>query len=109
MTSERLPTQVLVSALLRRVNDAGGFGTVLAKGDAQAGAVLVVALDRAGGARLLERGIGPDGRPGLIDSTPADDLDGYWRRRRRRDPDLWVVELDIPDSERFAAETIGFD
>lgn len=104
---ERLPTQVLVSALLRRVNDAGGFGTVLAKGDPQAGAVLLVAQERGGAARLLERGIGPDGRPGLIDSTPTDDLDGYWRRRRQRDPDLWVIELDIADSERFAAETIG--
>ena len=104
--SDRLPTHLLVSAVLRRVNDAGGFGAVLAKGDPQAGAILVVALDR-GMARLLERGIGPDGEPGLIDSTPADDLDGYWRRRRQRDPDLWVIELDIPESERFAAETIG--
>ena len=105
--SDRLPTQVLVSAMLRRVADAGGFGAVLARGDAQAGGVLVVALERGAPPRLLERGIGPDGRPGLIDSTPADDLDGYWRRRRQRDPDLWVVELDIADSQRFAAETIG--
>jgi hypothetical protein len=106
--SERLPTQVLVSAMLRRVNDAGGFGTVLAKGDPQAGGILVVTRG-AGEPRLLERGIGSEGRAGLIDSTPADDLDGYWRRRRDRDPDLWVIELDIADSERFAAETIGFD
>ena len=105
--SERLPTQVLVSALLRRVNDAGGFAAVLAKGDPQAGAVLVVTLERGGGARLFERGIGPDGRPGLIDTTPPDDLESYWRRRRQRDPDLWVIELDIADSQRFAAETIG--
>ena len=104
----RLPTGVVVSALLRRVNDAGGFGTVLARGDAQAGAVLVVAVE-AGESRLLERGVGPDGRPGLIDSTPADDLTGYWRRRRQRDPDLWVIELDIPDSPRFAAETLAGD
>ena len=104
--TERLPAHLLVSALLRRANDSGGFGAVLAKGDPQAGAVLVVAID-GGRARLLERGIGPDGRVGLIDSTPADDPDGYWRRRRQRDPDLWVIELDSPDSERFAAETIG--
>ena len=107
--TNRLPTQVLVSAMLRRVNDDGGFGTVLAKGDPQAGAILVVAREPAGGVRLLERGIRPNGRAGLIDSTPADDLEGYWRRRRGRDPDLWVIELDIADSERFAAETIGFD
>lgn len=107
--SDRLATKLLVSAMLRRVGDAGGFGTVLAKGDEQAGGVLVVAIERGGEARLLERGIGPGGRPGLIDSTPADDLDGYWRRRRQRDPDLWVIELDIADAERFAAETIGGD
>jgi hypothetical protein len=108
MTSERLATGVLVSAMLRRVNDAGGFGTVLAKGDPQAGAVLIVAIDRAE-TRLLERGIRPNGRPGLIDSTPADDLTAYWQRRRARDPDLWVIELDIPDSQRFAAESMALD
>ncbi len=106
--TERLPTQVLVSAMLRRVNDAGGFAAVLAKGDPQAGAVLVIALERDGSARLLERGIGPDGRRRLLDSTP-DDPTAYWMRRRQRDPDLWVVELDIADSQRFAAETIGVD
>ncbi|WP_333929024.1 DUF1491 family protein [Sphingomonas sp. LR55] len=42
----------------------------------------------------------------MIDSTPPEDLDGYWRRRRARDPDLWVVEVDIAAAERFAAETI---
>ena len=104
----RLPTGVLVSALLRQVNDAGGFGAVLAKGDPQAGAVLVIAVE-AGESHLLERGIGPDGRPGLIDSTPADDLTGYWHRRRQRDPDLWVIELDIADSPRLASEVLADD
>ena len=30
----------------------------------------------------------------------------YAERRRRSDLDLWLVELDIADAERFAAETI---
>ena len=30
----------------------------------------------------------------------------YRRRRRSRDPDLWVIELDIAGAERFAAETL---
>ncbi len=107
--SGRLPSNVLVSALLRRVNDAGGFGAVLAKGDAQGGAILVVAIDRGALPRLLERGIGADGRTALIDSTPAEDLDGYWRRRRLSDPDLWVIEVDVAAAERFAAETILAD
>lgn len=107
--SGRLPSNVLVSALLRRVNDAGGFGAVLAKGDAQGGAILVVAIDRGALPRLLERGIGADGRTALIDSTPSEDLDGYWRRRRSSDPDLWVIEVDVAAAERFAAETILAD
>ncbi len=104
--SGRLPSGVLVSALLRRVNDAGGFGVVMAKGDAQGGAILVIAVDKGAPPRLLERGLGPDGRTVMIDSTPAEDPDGYWRRRRARDPDLWVIEVDIAAAERFAAETI---
>ena len=107
--SDRLPSGVLVSALLRRVNDAGGFGAVLAKGDAQGGAILVVAIDRGALPRLLERGIGADGRTALIDSTPPEDLDGSWRRRRSSDPDLWVIEVDVAAAERFAAETILAD
>jgi len=104
--SGRLPSAILVSALLRRVNDAGGFGAVMAKGDPQGGAILVIAVDKGALPRLLERGIGPDGRTALIDSTPLEDLDGYWRRRRASDPDLWVIEVDIAGAERFAAETI---
>jgi len=108
--SARLPSGMTVSAMVRRVNDAGGLGVVRAKGDPLAGAILVIAVDRNGGARLLERGVGTDGESALIDSTPRDSnpasVDDYWRRRRSHDPDLWVIELDIPSAERFAAETM---
>jgi len=107
--SDRLPSGVLVSALLRRAHDAGGSAMVLAKGDAQAGAILIVTADRGNNQRLLERGIGPDGRVTLIDSTPAQDLDGYCQRRRARDPDLWLIELDVAAAQQLAAETILFD
>ena len=36
-------------------------------------------------------------------------MDDYWRGRRAKDPDLWVVELTVADGERFVAETIGVD
>lgn len=105
--SGRLPSGVLVSAMLRRANDAGGFGVVLARGDEQGGAILTVVVEPGGAERLVERGLGPDGKVALIDSTPADDLAGYWRRRRSRDPDLWVIELNVPGAERLVAETIA--
>lgn len=106
--SARLPSGIMVSALLRRANDSGGMGMVRARGDEQAGAVLVIATGHDATPRLMERGIGPDGRVAMIESTPRDgeSVDEYWRRRRSRDPDLWVVELDSPSAERFVAETM---
>ena len=109
----RLATAVLVSALIRRAEQAGGSAMVLAKGDATAGGILLITIERGANPRFFERGLGPDGAAALIPSGPAtlaDDAEAtaYWRRRRGQDSDLWVIELDIPDGERFAAETIGF-
>jgi len=108
----RLAAGVLVSALVRRVNAAGGSAMVLAKGDAEAGAILVLALERGANPAFFERGIGPDGEPALVRSGPAELSDesavwDYWQRRRSRDSDLWVIELDIAEAERFAAETLA--
>lgn len=84
----RLPAHLLVGAMLRRVNDTGGMGAVRARGDPDTGAVLALVDGRA-----WERGF--DGA--LAEARAADSaepLDDYWRRRRARDPDLWVIELD---------------
>lgn len=109
--SARLASGLVVNALVRRVNAEGGSAMVLAKGHAEAGAILILALERGANPRFFERGIGPDGLSALLPSGPSafDDPDvvaDYWQRRRSRDPDLWVVELDIASAERFAAETI---
>lgn len=101
----RLRSDLLVSAMLRRANDAGGFGVVRARGEGGGGAILVIATD-AGATVLLERGVGPTG-PQLIESPAGDSVEEYWRRRRARDPDLWVIELDIPRAKRLVAETLG--
>ena len=110
--SERLTSAVLVSALVRRVNQVGGSAMVLAKGDATAGGILILALEKGGNPRFFERGIGGSGNSALVASGPATLADereasDYWQRRRSRDTDLWVVELDIAGAERFAAETMG--
>lgn len=106
-----LPTGLLVSALLKRVNDAGGMGMVRARGDPDTGAILLI-LDEGGAApRLVERALDPSGKAALVATGPSDAADAtaresYWRRRRAQDPDLWVIELDIASAQRFAAETI---
>lgn len=106
-----LPTGILVSALLKRVNDAGGMGMVRARGDAESGAILLILNEEPGVSRVMERTLDPTGKSVLVAAGPSDPQDiaareTYWRKRRVRDPDLWVIELDIASAERFAAETI---
>ena len=104
----RLASSLLVTALLRRAEAEGGFGTVIAKGDATAGAIAVILTERGANPRLLERMLQPDGRYGWHESSrgtgDGEDLGPILDRRRRFDPDLWIVELDIVSPERFAAE-----
>ena len=108
--SGALPSGLLVSALVRRVNDAGGMGMVRAKGDPDSGTILLILSETGDAARLFERVHLPGERPRLQGVGPDEadlaQVEAYWRRRRARDPDLWVVELSIAAAERFAAETI---
>jgi hypothetical protein len=108
VSGARLTSQVLVSALLRRAQAEGGFGAVLAKGDATAGAILVILAERGIRAALLERLLQPDGNYAWRDSGQAAEDDTAFAsqldRRRKYDPDLWLLELDVPSAERFAAE-----
>ncbi|SDA33124.1 DUF1491 family protein [Sphingomonas sp. NFR15] len=110
--NDRLPIDLLVSALLRRANDAGGMAMVLAKGDSQAGSILLILNDKGRFSGMLEQGRDLDGRIALVSAGPPDtalpdEVTSYWQRRRARDPDLWVIDLDIPSAQRFAAETIA--
>lgn len=106
----RLASGLLVNALVRRMNAQGGSAMVLARGEAEAGAILIITLNRGQDPQCFERGIGPDGQTALVRSGPESPDESavfdYWQRRRSRDPDLWVVELDGVDAQRFAAETL---
>jgi hypothetical protein len=105
----RLTSAVLVSALLRRTAAAGGFAAVLTKGDATAGAILLVAAEKGRISGAWELILGQSGRYAWTRVGPQDvdidvEFDQYLVRRRARDPDLWVIELDIPDAAQFAAQ-----
>jgi hypothetical protein len=110
----RIASSVLVGGLIRKAEGEGGFGAVLAKGDATAGSILVILLERGGNPRLMERLLQPGGTYGWQASTGqsienSQEVPELIARRRRFDPDLWVLELDIPSAERFAAEMNAFD
>ena len=109
----RLAASVFVGALLRLAEQEGGFGTVLAKGEATAGAVLILLAERGQPVELLERLLQPDGdyawKAPLAAAHNADDLARFLEKRRRFDPDCWLVELDTASAERFAAEIRSLD
>ncbi len=102
---------MLVGALRRRVNAAGGFATILTKGDEISGVILIQTLEQGQLSALFERVSNFAGGHALMRCGPSPDegrqaMDAYLARRRRSDPDLWIVELDIPEAERFAVETL---
>jgi hypothetical protein len=111
MTDSRIPAHLEVSGLIRAVETAGGFATVLAKGERDAGTLLVVCCGRDRLAAAYERLPQPDGRRTWVLSRKQD-LDNphefaeYCDRRRAQDRDLWIVELDVPNGERFI-ESMG--
>ena len=104
----RIPAHLEVSGLIRAVEAAGGFATVIATGERDAGTILVVCCDRDGLAAVYERMPQPDGSRRWTLSRQQDtenkqDFWDYCDRRKQQDSDLWVLELDIPDAERFIA------
>jgi hypothetical protein len=106
----QLHSDIWVYALIRRVELAGSFATILRKGDPRAGAVLVKLLNRkTGEAHLLSEAVRGDGetfwmRP-LASVTEAD-VDAYIARAARIDPDLWAVEVEDADGARFLDEPV---
>ncbi|MGI8931388.1 MAG: DUF1491 family protein [Sphingomicrobium sp.] len=108
--TDRLPAHLEASALLRRADAKGGFATIVRKGDADRGALLLLVTDRGTHVACLERTLGTTGRYGWQRVGPVADADAqaiaeFTEKRVRFDEDLWLIELDIPQPERFIAET----
>ena len=105
---DRLPAHVEIGALIRAVQAAGGFATVLAKGERDAGTILIVTMENGINAKLYERMPSLDGER-KFSLTRAQDAENPWEfndyltKRRNQDGDIWIVELDIADAERFVA------
>ena len=110
----RLASGMLVSALIRRTEAEGGHAMVLAKGDVTAGSILIFLTEKGRNIGVYERTISGDGsyhwgRVGPQDVDSAEEFDRYIQRRRAFDPDIWVIELDVPSGERLIAEMMGDD
>ena len=104
----RLPTHVELTGLIRAVEAAGGFATVIARGERDAGTLAILTIERDKNARFHERMPQLDGSRAFTctrEENPENkqEFSDYLEKRQRQDSDLWIVELDVPDGERFIA------
>lgn len=98
----RVKAGLWVQAALRLGQQAGRYGVVVRRGDADAGGLLVLLRDRQGKISVLSQMRTADGAaawlratgPAAVDEPTAD---GYVARQLRTDPDLWVLEFESPD------------
>ena len=98
--------------MIRAAEAVGGHGAVLRKGDPERGTLLLVLASRGGPECVLERLLDPSGhyswqkwgQDGGADSAKVSEL---LARRARFDPDLWALELDVADPERFIVENLA--
>lgn len=106
---ERLPAQLEATALIRRAEADGGFGMIVKRGDPDRGALVLLVASRGQHQACLERALSPDGSYRWQQVGPAaranpSALADWSQKRVRFDEDLWLIELDIADPERFIAE-----
>ena len=109
MIEPRLSAEMKVQSLLRLVSQNGGFGAVLKKGDRISGAILIQCVEKGGNPRLLENMPSLDGLPNWQKIWPQDTdnnkkLSEYVAQRFGFDPDMWLIELDVPEAERLIAQ-----
>jgi hypothetical protein len=107
----RLKSGIWVKALVRRCDIAAIGVAITARGDADAGAILIKLCDRTAGASVLAQARRADGTLGWMRATGPEpvaesEADTYIDRQRRRDPDLWVVEIDSGSVEAVLDDPI---
>jgi hypothetical protein len=95
----RLKSGLWVKALIRRCDLAAIPVALLARGDADAGSILLKFNGGTGGCLVLTQARGQNGQLLWMRATGSvpvgeTDADAYISRQRERDPDIWVVEIE---------------
>ena len=106
----RLTSEIWVKALLRRIFSDGLFAVVERQGSPEAGAIFIRVRRRDG----LEMLFGPAPQSMFDTAKPSDrsfelrleagqaaEVDAVLDRERNFDPDVWVVEIEADEPERY--------
>ena len=102
----QLPTHVEVGGWIRQIQHAGGFATLINRGEKDAGTVIILTTCRGKNSALWERMPQLDGSRKFVETrqeeaeNPAEFM-AYIQRRITQDPDLWVLEIDHEDSREL--------
>ncbi len=106
MPEPRLATHIEVGAFIKLANAGGDFATVIRKGDPTSGAILLVGRVRGQNPVLFDRFPALNDPP-KWEKTGGEPMDSEQKiselciRRAARDPDLWILELDVAEPERL--------
>lgn len=99
----RLTAEFWVGAYLARLRMADIPAFVVAKGDPDAGAVLIKLNTLNGAAVAYARAYGPDGERvwSVLTEGPEGDVDAALARQRQFDPDIWLIEVEDRDGRHM--------
>ncbi|MDX1704503.1 MAG: DUF1491 family protein [Altererythrobacter ishigakiensis] len=105
---DRLPAHLEIAGMIRAIESQGGFASVIAKGEKDAGTILILTIYRGENAVLFERLPQLDGSRPFIAAKQQNpekprEIFEYLEKRKKQDPDIWILEADIADGARFVA------
>jgi hypothetical protein len=106
----RLKTEIWIQALIRRAETSGAMAMVVSRGDRDAGGTLIRINRLAGCSSLLSPVTALEGgRVWRVIAGPktADlEIEALIAKECKRDPDLWVVEIEDRQGRHFIEETV---
>jgi len=110
MLEPRLASDVQVKAIQRIAEAQGNFATVISRGDAISGSILILGRIRSQIPVIYERFPSMNGgyqweRSGPKTVENEREIDDWLAKRGGRDPDLWILELDVASDEQLTELT----
>ena len=99
---DRLPAELWIKAHIRRCVAEGKFATVVHRGEKNSGTLILKLNQLEAGVRLLNQTRDMEGAIAWMPALGGDlvteaDADAYIERAVKRDPDVWVVEIEDRD------------